>query len=108
MTEAGDKPRRRRIFKYLLVTLCVGVVLLGALVWYATTDSFQAMVRARLVAEVEKITGGTAELGSFHVVPLRFRVEVRDLTIHGLEKAGEVPYAHIDRLTATVKVISVL
>ncbi len=82
--------------------------MLGGLAWYVTTDSFQAMVRRRLVAELEKITGGRVELGSFHTTPLRLRVEVRDLTIHGSEKSGEVPYAHVERVVASVKVISAL
>jgi translocation and assembly module TamB len=66
------------------------------------------MVRHRLVAELERVTGGRVELGGFHTMPLRFRVDVRDLTIHGLEGPGEVPYAHVDRLVAQVRIISVL
>src|ERR1700732_716166 len=66
------------------------------------------MGRRKLVAAIERATGGRAELGSFRAVPLRLQVEVRDLTIHGKETPGEVPYAHIDRLTAEVKLISVL
>lgn len=108
MTETGAKSRWRRVRRYLLWAL-VGVLLLfGGLAWYATTDSFQAMVRRRLVTELERITGGRVELGGFHTIPFRFRVDVRDLTIHGLEQPTDVPYAHVDRLVAQVKIISVL
>lgn len=100
--------RRRRIWRLLLVAAMVMAVMLGGLAWYATTNSFQAMVRRRLVAELERITGGRVELGGLHTTPFRLRVDVRDLTIHGLEKPGEVPYAHVDRLVAEVKIISVL
>ena len=68
----------------------------------------QAAVRHRIVTQLERITGGRAELGGFHVVPFRFRVEVRDLTIHGLESPKEEPYVHVDRLIANVHIISVL
>jgi translocation and assembly module TamB len=108
MTAAGANSRRRRIWKYLLILVSIGVLLVAGMAWYATTSSFQAMVRRRLVAELEKITGGRVELGSFHTSPFRFRVEVRDLTIHGREGPGEVPYAHVERVVAEIKIISVL
>jgi translocation and assembly module TamB len=107
MTQTGAKPRRSRIWKYLAIVVLAGFLLIAGLAWYATTDSFQAGVRRRLVAELERITGGRVELGSIHTIPFRFRVEVRDLTIHGREAAGEVPYAHVDGLIAQVKIISV-
>ncbi|OLE57187.1 MAG: hypothetical protein AUG13_05235 [Chloroflexi bacterium 13_1_20CM_2_59_7] len=108
MTETGAKPRRRRLWKYLLFTLFAGLLLLAGLAWYATTDSFQAMVRRRLVTELERITGGRVDLGGFHTTPFRLQVEIRGLTIHGREQSGEIPYAHVDRLVAQVKIISIL
>lgn len=102
----GKSPRR--VWKYLLVTALAGVLAAAGVVWYATTDSFQAMVRRRLVTELEKITGGRVEIGSFHTIPFRLRVEVRNITIHGRESADEVPYAHADSFGAQVKIISVL
>ena len=108
MTDTGAKPRWRRVRRYLLWTALASFLLLGGLAWYTTTDSFQAMVRHRLVAELERISGGRVELGGFHTIPFRFRVDVRDLTIHGREQPTEVPYAHVDRLVAKVKIILVL
>jgi translocation and assembly module TamB len=66
------------------------------------------MVRRRLVAELERVSGGRVELGGLHTIPFRLRVDVRDLTIHGREASGQVPLVHIDRLLARVKIISVL
>ena len=106
MNEPRAKSRWRRFCKYLLITAAAGVVLLGALAWYATTDSFQSWVRQRLITELERVTGGRVELREFHTVPLHLQVEIRGLTIHGLEGANEVPYAHIDRVVAQLKVIS--
>jgi translocation and assembly module TamB len=107
VTDARGTPPRR-VWKYLLITALIGTLAVAALVWYATTDSFQAMVRRRLVTELEKITGGRVEIGSFHTIPFRLRVEVRNITIHGRESADEVPYAHADSFGAQVKIISVL
>ena len=106
MTEPATRPRRR--WKYLLIVGGAGLVLLLSALWYVTTESFQAYVRRRMVAEVERITGGRAEIGSFHVVPFHMQVEVRDITVHGKESPGDVPLAHADHLIAQVKVISFL
>ena len=108
MSEAGATPRRSRFRKVVLSTLGAGVLAIGALAWYVTTDSFQGMVRHRLVAELQRVTGGRVELGSIHTIPFRFQVDVRDLTIHGREAAGEVPYVHLDRLLAEIKLRSAL
>lgn len=108
MSETGGKPGRHKWGRRLLITALVVVLGLGGLAWYATTDSFQAMVRHRLVAELERITGGRVELGSIHTIPFRFVIDVRDLTIHGREAASDVPYAHVDRLLARVRFTSAL
>ena len=108
MTEAGAKLRRRLLWKYLRIGGLLSLLLLACLGWFVTTEAFQTMVRTRLITELENITGGRVELDSIHTAPLRLRVEVRGLTIHGKEARGEVPYAHVDRVTAQVKIISVL
>ena len=100
--------RRRRWWKYLLITTLMGLVALLAGLWYTTTNSFQQYVRRRMVEELERITGGKAEIGSFHVVPFHLQVEVRNITVHGKEGPNEVPLAHADSLQAQVKVISLL
>lgn len=98
----------RKFTKYCFMAVLVIALLLSAFLWYITTDSFQEMVRGRLVGAIERATGGRAELASFHVVPLRFQVEVRDLTVHGREAPGEVPLMHVDSMSAIVKLSSLL
>ena len=108
MSETGAKPERRRIWKYLLWLVLAGGVALAGIGWYTTTESFRTLVRERLIATLERITGGRVELGSIHVVPFHFQLEVRDLTIHGREQPGEVPYAHVDSLMAQIKILSLV
>ena len=108
MTEPGAMPKRSKVWRYLLIASGLLILLIGVAAWYMTTDSFQQMVRRRLVVELERITGGKVDLESIHTIPLQLRVEVRNLTIHGSEGPNQVPYAHVDRLEARVKVISVL
>lgn len=90
--------------------MCVLLLLLGfsGLLWYVTTDSFQQMARSRVVAALERATGGKVELGAFHAVPLRRQMEVRDLTIHGKEPTGAQSYAHVDRMIAVINLPSSL
>jgi translocation and assembly module TamB len=110
-TDAKSRPPRsshwRLVRNFLVGVVALVVLTSAALLWYVHTDSFQTMVRGRLVSALENITGGRVELAKLSIVPFRFRVEVHDLTIHGTEPAGEVPYAHVDRLTAEIKIISV-
>ena len=107
MTETSTaRPRRR--WKYLLIAFGALVVLALLGLWYINTNSFQAYVRRRMVEEVERITGGRAEVGSFHVVPFHLQVEVRNITVHGKEDPADVPLAHADSLLAQLKVISLV
>jgi translocation and assembly module TamB len=61
-----------------------------------------------MVGELERITGGRVEIGSFHTIPFRLQVDVREITVHGREAATDIPLAHADRLVARVKVVSLL
>src|ERR1019366_7314813 len=102
-------PERRRILWKLFLAFCVfSLVGFGLLAWYVTTDSFQQMARRRVVASVEKITGGRVELGELHTIPFRLRVDARNLTIHGREASDQAPFLHVDRLQAELKIISLL
>jgi len=100
--------RWRRVGQYFITGILIGLLFLSAAMWYTTTESFQHLVRGRLISAIERATGGRVELGSFHVVPLRFQVEIRNLTIHGKEAAGEVPYVHVDSMLATVSLSAAL
>jgi len=104
----GPASRRRRLWKYLLMVFAAGLVAVLAGLWYTTTDSFQAYVRRRMIAELERITGGRAEIGSFHVVPFHMQVELRDITVHGKEAPTDIPLVHADHLVAQMKVNSFL
>ncbi|MGA9902070.1 MAG: hypothetical protein WBQ39_09050, partial [Terriglobales bacterium] len=100
-------PQRRRILLKLFLSFCVfSVVAFSLLSWYVTTDSFQQKVRHRVIASAEKLTGGRVELGELHTIPFRLRVDARNLTIHGREASDQIPFAHVDRVQAEMKIIS--
>ena len=104
-TTPGTKRRLKR------VQALVGLVLLGVVVGlglYLSSDSFRQRVQARIVAELEHMTGGRVELQSFTWNLSKLRFEARGLTIHGLEGSGEEPYVHADRISVRLKIISFL
>ena len=107
MSQPATKPSRRW-WKYLLIVAAAGLFSSLALLVYVNTDSFQSLVRRRLVAEVERVTGGRVEIGSIHTIPFLLQADVRGITVHGRESATEVPLAHVDRIVARLKIISLL
>ncbi len=102
-------PVRRRILRHLFLGFCVfSLIGFSLLAWYVTTDSFQQVMRRRVVASLEKITGGRVELEELHITPFRLRVDARNLTIHGRESSDQAPFVRVDRLQAEMKIISFL
>ncbi len=89
-----------------LWTLAVLVVMVGLAAWVASTPAFQNRMRRVLVAELEKSTGGRVELKKFSWRLTHLEFEADDLTIHGLEAPGQVPYAHLDRLYVRLQILS--
>ncbi len=88
----------------VLVLLLVLVV--GGLLFYASTPHFANIVRQKVITVLEDATGGRVEIQSLRWNLRHLAVEVDGLTIHGLEGRGELPYAHVDRLYARAKILS--
>ncbi|HVP53682.1 MAG TPA: translocation/assembly module TamB domain-containing protein [Candidatus Eisenbacteria bacterium] len=84
------------------------VLLVAALGWFLHSPAFEEIVRNRVVAELEKATGGTVELQSLRWNVSKLEIEAKGLTIHGLEPATEVPLAHVDGLYVRLRVVSFL
>src|SRR5271154_4311802 len=105
-----ETPRGKKhpvLWSIAAIVILLGIAA-GAAAWYATTPAFEAKVRERLLATLEKATGGRVELGAFRWRLLHLDFEADSLTIHGLEAAGEAPYAHADRIYVRVKILSFL
>jgi translocation and assembly module TamB len=108
VSEPTTRLARRSWWKYLLLVAAVGCFASLSLLIYINTESFQSLVRRRLVAEIERITGGRAEIASIHTIPFRLQAEVRGVTVHGRESANDVPLAHVDHIVARLKLRSLL
>ncbi len=98
--------KKRKLRRFVILTgLALAVIVIGILI-YLNSGSFRETVRQRVIAELRQMTGGRVELESFTWNFSTLHFEARNVTIHGREAAGEVPYAHADRIGVDVKIIS--
>ncbi|MGD1061852.1 MAG: translocation/assembly module TamB domain-containing protein [Terracidiphilus sp.] len=99
----GVRSRLRRFFlRHLPLAVAFTAVFLMVLAvglyFVASSSAFENAVRRRLIVSLEELTGGRAEIASFHWRLLHFEAEADGLVIHGLEDSGDAPYAKIDHL----------
>jgi translocation and assembly module TamB len=97
------RTRLRRFFLRHLPLAVAGIavlltVLAVSLYFVASSSAFENAVRKRLIASLEELTGGRAEIATFHWRLLHFEAEADGVVIHGLEDPDEAPYAKIERL----------
>jgi translocation and assembly module TamB len=107
--EANQSPPRARKRKLLRLAAAAAVIVLAALIglgFYLNSDAFRETVRRRVIAELHQMTGGRVELEAFTWKLTTLHFEARNVTIHGREAAGEVPYAHADHIAVDAKIIS--
>lgn len=83
--------------------LLVSVVSLGL---YLRSDAFREVVRRKIIAQMELVTGGKVEIQSFDWKLSRLQFEAKGVTIHGLESSDQVPFIHADRIAGQGKIIS--
>lgn len=99
-------PKRHPFWLAAVITLVAILLLIVAAIWYANTPQFAKFVRHKVVSTLEQATGGRVEMETFNWSLLRLEFVVNNLTIHGLEGPGQIPYAHVDRLYVRAKIIS--
>jgi translocation and assembly module TamB len=106
-----SQPRRKSRWKLRHTGMSFGALLLilaatGIWLYYWTsTAAFEDQVRRRMITELETVTGGRVEITAFHWDLLHLRATATGITIHGLEAAGEAPYAQVGRLRLQVAIL---
>lgn len=109
MAEPQHKPRRSRRLLLAGAALAAFLILFAiGLSRFLASPGFNRWLRAKVIAQIEQVTGGRVELGSIHSKPLLLEFDLRDITIHGLEAPNELPYARADRLMIRAKILSLL
>ncbi|HEX4756683.1 MAG TPA: translocation/assembly module TamB domain-containing protein [Terracidiphilus sp.] len=108
-----EQSRPSRLLRFFLrhvplgiATILVAVALVAVGLYLLMSSSqFEGLVRKRIVAALEQVTGGHVEIASFHWRLLHLEAEADGVVIHGREAEGEAPYAQIDSLRAGVSVL---
>jgi translocation and assembly module TamB len=98
--------KKRKLRRLLILTGLAFTLFLVSLLFYLNSGSFRETVRQRVISELRQMTGGKVEVESFAWNLSTLHFEARNVTIHGREAAGEVPYAHADRIGVDVKIVS--
>ncbi|HZP03688.1 MAG TPA: translocation/assembly module TamB domain-containing protein [Terracidiphilus sp.] len=103
---------RRFLTRHVPFTIAGGLVLLvlatvGAY-FYMSSAGFENFVRGRLIASIERLTGGRAEITSFHWRLLDLEADASGVVVHGLEAPGEAPYARIEHLHVAFSVLGLV
>ncbi len=104
-----EEVKKRRSHRRLWIGLTIGVVLLAgfvSLAAYLRSASFADFVRRKVIASIEDATGGRVEMAAFRWNLSQWAFEADDLTIHGLEPQGELPYVHVDHMLVRLHIIS--
>jgi len=97
------KPRWMRWAMSVLVLLALAVLA----VFVAYQSSFlERSIRGVLVSRIEQGTGARVEIGAFHLHLWRLHAEIDNLTLHGLEAAGQPPLFHADRVEVGIRILS--
>ncbi len=102
-------PRRR--WRLLWNTAGVAIALAGivtVLALWASSPQFEELVRRRLATQLQNVTGGRVEIGSYHWRLLRLEAQANNIVIHGDEAPSEAPYARIDSLRVSFSILRAL
>lgn len=84
------------------------VLLLGiAAVVILPSAWFRDKVRARMVYEIERVSGGKTEIGEFRVDWKTLTAEVAPFVLRGTEPAGERPLFRAESVKVGLKIISI-
>jgi translocation and assembly module TamB len=86
-----------------LVVLCFVSV-----AWYLTSDSFREQIRRQVVSQLERATGGRAEVGRVEWHLAHLRASLQNVTLHGLEAPEDPPLLHIDQIDAQLQIFALL
>jgi translocation and assembly module TamB len=97
----------RRALRYSLIGLLALVVALPlTVIVILETGMADARLERLAVREIDQMTGGRAEIGSFHFRLRGLRVEMDDFTLHGREKSVIRPFFHADHILVRARLLS--
>ena len=109
LPEVSHRPSRRRYLRHVLwggsgLAFLLVLAVVGLYFW-ASSSSFENIVRERLIARINAATGGRTEIRSFHWRLLSLETDIDGLTLHGREAQGETPYAQVESVHVAINIL---
>ncbi|MDQ2900731.1 MAG: hypothetical protein M3Y07_13175, partial [Acidobacteriota bacterium] len=98
----------KRPAKIALTAVGILIAIGIAGVTIARSDWFREKLRERIIAELEKSTGGKVDIGAFQFDWSTLTAELDNLVVHGLEPAEEPPLARAAKARVELKIASML
>lgn len=96
------------IFRLLAAAGSLTLVLVIASVLLLRSQWLREQMRLRLIAEIERVTGGKVLMKSFDFDPRRLRASVEEFTLRGKEAENEPPLAWVGKIEVGFKIRSLL
>ncbi|MBV9158242.1 MAG: translocation/assembly module TamB domain-containing protein, partial [Acidobacteriaceae bacterium] len=101
--------RKSRLLLMGAAAACCLVVVIGLSTFFALqTNWFKNKVRERVIAAVEKASGGRVEIGAFNYSARGLTAEFRNFMIHGSEPQGSTPLFQAKSVRIRLKIVSIL
>jgi translocation and assembly module TamB len=108
MKKLFAKLGRIRWSRWFGIPLLIVIALVIAFQATVRTDWFQHKVRDRVIAELERATGGRVELGAFLFDPGTMTISITRLVIRGTEQPPDPPLLSIPSLRVELSLVSLL
>ncbi|HKW74580.1 MAG TPA: translocation/assembly module TamB domain-containing protein [Terriglobales bacterium] len=105
-TVSAPPAKKGRLRLSLAIAGILVIAATAGLLLYLNSDSFRAMLRQKIVAELERATGGKVDLESLSWQLSNLKFQAQGITIHGREAAGETPYVHADDAKVQAGIVS--
>ncbi|HEY3973106.1 MAG TPA: translocation/assembly module TamB domain-containing protein [Candidatus Sulfotelmatobacter sp.] len=99
----------KRIIGWLLASL-LGLVIVAVIAGYFVLRSsrFQQYALQTIANQARQATGARTEIGGLDLSLSKLTAHLYNITVHGTEKATQSPLLHVDNLTVSLKIVSVL
>ena len=100
-----NKPARIALISVGGIVLLMLIAAVSALL-IARSDWLREKLRATIIEQAEKATGGRVEIGQFHLDWTGLTADVDGLVIHGAEPANVAPLIAVDHVTIGIRIVS--
>lgn len=96
----------RRLKRSALGAAIAIVVLIAIVTSLFETGLAERWMRHEIISQIQQRAGARAEIGGFHFHFWQLRIEIDDMTVHGLEASTLPPLFHADRIDVDVRILS--